>query len=45
VKEIEIITPEVDHGTTLKWKMAEGRIQFPTPSFKVYALVRVLLHP
>lgn len=44
VKEIVAITPEDDHSTALKWKMVEGRIQFSTPPFKVYALVRVLLH-
>jgi len=44
VKEVVAITPEDDHSTALKWKMIEGRIQFSTPPFKVYALVRVLLH-
>ena len=38
---LQFLTPEKPDPVPLKWKQADGRIQFSTPQFKVYAVVRV----
>lgn len=45
VEKVIFNAPEDNLAIALKWKQAQGRIEFSTPPFKVYGLVRVILHP
>lgn len=42
VTVVELLTPEAEHGEALPWEQSDERIRFSVPSFKVYAVVRVL---